>query len=359
MFTRTSVILSTLMLISFGLLAQERQWGVEWSYGRGFLLPHRVIMNHLPQGPAQTVELRIFEQTNGSKSWHHLYKLPQVGVVLKGFDLANRDLLGFGIGIAGFFSSPVISTDRFSWNLEIGAGPGIVSKPFHEDENYKNIAIGSYGNAFVFLGQRFLFHATDQWDITCATAFNHFSNSAFSLPNLGLNYPTASLGMSYTFKKAQAIDTLPSSAQKQAGKWIAAFGGGLKEVPDPKYVKFPTFSLMAERSIGLSKKSSAVVGIDIMYNAGLYANRNADSATVTPVGNTQLGLKIGYNLHIDEAQLFLQAGWYAINTNEKDDNFYHRAGMRYFFTEHFGAHIALRTHLFRADYFEIGMAYRF
>jgi hypothetical protein len=358
MFGRTSIILSTFLMLSIGLFAQKSPIGAELSYARGVLLPHRAIMQHLPQGPAQAIELRIFQQTNGSKAWHNTYNLPQLGIAIKGFDLANRGLLGYGLGIAAYFSSPVLSTPRFKWNLEIGAGPGIVSKPF-SNENYKNIAIGSYGNAFVFLGQRFSYEVKDRMHLSLAMAFNHFSNSAYSLPNLGLNYPTVSLGVGYVFQKSTTIDSIPKSELRQKGRWIAAFGAGLKEVADPKNVKFPTFSLMTERTFGLSKKSSASAGIDVMYNSALYASRNADSNTVTALQNLQLGLKIGYNLHIDQAQIFLQAGWYAIDSNKKDGNFYHRAGIRYFFTDHFGTHLALRTHLFKADYFEAGMAYRF
>jgi len=359
MFARTSIILSTLLLFTLGLFAQKSPIGIELNYARGVLLPHREIMKHLPQGPAQAMELRIYNQTNGSKAWHNVYNRPQVGVSIKGFDLANKDLLGYGLGIAAYFSSPVISTPQFKWNLEIAAGPGIISKPFDDDDNYKNIAIGSYGNAYVFLGQRFSYQANDQLHVSLAMAFNHFSNSAYSLPNLGLNYPTVSFGIGYQLQKSTTADSLPSAASRQTGKWITAFGLGLKEVSDPKNVKYPAFSLMGERSFGLSRKSSATAGIDFMYNAGLYANRNADSNTVSAIGNTQLGLKIGYNLHIDEAQIFLQAGWYAIDSYKLDGRFYHRAGIRYFFTDHFGAHLALRTNLFKADYFEAGMVYRF
>ena len=358
MIGRTSIILSTMLMFSLSIQAQKSPIGAELNYARGVLLPHRAIMQHLPQGPAQSIELRVFQQTNGSKAWHNTYNLPQVGIAVKGFDLANKDLLGYGLGIAAYFSSSVVCKSGFKWNLEIGAGPGIVSKPF-DDENYKNIAIGSYGNAFVFLGQRFSYDIKDRLHLSLAMAFNHFSNSAYSLPNLGLNYPSVSFGLGYVFQKSIAIDSIPAIESRQKGMWIAAFGAGLKEVADPKNVKFPTFSLMVERTFGLSKKSSAAAGVDVMYNSALYASRNVDSNTVTALGNLQLGLKIGYNLHIDQAQIFLQAGWYAIDSNKKDGNFYHRAGIRYFFTDHFGTHLALRTHLFKADYFEAGMAYRF
>ena len=359
MFTRTSIILSTMLLFAVGLFAQKSPMGIELNYARGVLLAHRATMKHLPQGPAQAMELRIYTQTNGSRAWHNVYNRPQAGVSIKGFDLANKDLLGYGLSIAAYISSPVISSPQFKWNLELAAGPGIISKPFDDDDNYKNIAIGSYGNAYVFLGQRFSYQANDQLHVSLAMAFNHFSNSAYSLPNLGLNYPTVSFGIGYQLQQSTAVDSVPSEASRQTGKWITAFGLGLKEISYPKNVKYPAFSLMGERSFGLSRKSSVIAGFDLMYNSGLYATRNAEINTVSAIGNTQLGLKVGYNLHIEEAQIFLQAGWYAIDSYKLDGRFYHRAGIRYFFNDHFGTHLALRTHFFRADYFEAGMAYRF
>ena len=75
--------------------------------------------------------------------------------------------------------------------------------------------------------------------------------------------------------------------------------------------------------------------------------------------NTQLGIRGGYTLHIDQMQLFLQTGVYVLDTYQKDGLLYSRVGLRYYFTEHMAVNLSLKTHLFRADYAEFGLAYRF
>ncbi|MEZ4722675.1 MAG: acyloxyacyl hydrolase [Flavobacteriales bacterium] len=327
---------------------------------RGFLLPHRQNMLHLPDGPANAAELRIYKRTNGEKDWHKLYNLPEVGLTIRGFDLANHELLGYGLAFGPFFSSLILHSTRFSWNLEMACGIGLVSKPFDLETNYKNIAIGSYGNAFIMLGQRLNYRLTDYWGIHSSLSFNHMSNAAFAIPNLGLNYPMISIGVSRSFSPSNRIKTISKdSVASVSGYWDLALSFGIKETYNPRDVKYPTFNLSFQRCIGLTRKSSVAPGIDVFYNAALKPNFEISGDTVSPWQILQLGTRIGYQLNIDRLIVSLSMGVYLKDYYKQDGFLYHRAGLRYYFSEHWGANLSLKTHFFKADFFELGAAYRF
>lgn len=336
---------------------------MEASIHRGFLIPHRPNMQHLPTGPAHAIELRLVNRTTGAKEWHRLYKKPEVGLTLRGFDLANRDLLGYGLGLAGYFSAPIILTDRFRWNLELAMGMGLVTKPFDYETNYKNIAIGSYLNIFTFAANHWSYRVTEQFHLIAHLSFNHFSNAAVTVPNQGINYPMIGLGGSW-IPPAPEVST---SAQVEGDKtekiphhWQVAFGTGFRETSRPREKKFPAFSLVGDRMWGLNQKSVVMTGIDVLYNAVLINKRSEKGLEeVTPLENVQLGVHVGYRLHISKLAMFAAMGLYVIDTYKQDGLVYHRAGFQYFFRERWAANITIKTHYLTADFFELGFAHRF
>lgn len=351
------IICWVMLLLPLAVLGQNL--GVEVHGARGFLLPHRQNMMHLPDGPAHFGELRFFTQTNRDQNWKRVYHQPQIGVSARFFDLANRDILGYGLGIAAYFSSPVLMTERFAWHLELGGGPGFISKPFDYDNNYRNIAIGSYGNFFVVLGQRFTYAMSPRLDLAVAMSFNHFSNAAVALPNLGVNYPMLSVGLSY---RPQRIfndtndyeDFLP----QVESCWTVAGNFGVKQSLRPFDATYPTYSMYGGRQIGLSQKSSINLGGDIFYNAALFHYRNELGEAISALENLQAGLHVAYGLHIGQAVVSVTMGGYVLDSYKRDGFLYHRAGFRYLINEHWGMNISLKTHFFKADYFELGLAYR-
>ncbi len=337
------------------------QFAIEGHYHRGFLLPHRQNMLHLPAGPAHALEARIIIKSDGAKRWHQLYNNPEVGITVRGFDLANHDLLGYGLAVGGFFSAPIYRKKRFTWSLEIGTGLAYTSKKFDADDNYKNIAIGSDLNAYLFLGQKISYNINERIQLSAALNFNHISNAAYALPNLGLNYPMVSLGMQTVLSVQDSSNTLVNfgDENKIKGYWDVSSSFGVKEIYDPRNTKFATYNLGVQRAVGISKKSSIAPGIDVFYNSALKTVRANKGDTVNTLSTLQSGIRVGYQLHIDQFIVSVQLGVYLLDGYKEDGFIYHRAGMRYYLSDHWGINLSLKTHFFKADFFELGAAYRF
>jgi hypothetical protein len=327
-------------------------------YGRGFLLPHRQNMKHLPNGAAQAFELTVSVEGDGSKPWHHDFKTLRTGLLFKAIDLSNHDILGYGFGLAAFVSGCVYQGPHIEWKADIGAGPGFITKKFDPVTNYKNVAIGSHGNAFITVGTSLLWHFSEDWSAEANLSFNHFSNAAFSLPNLGLNYPMFSIGISHRWKSSSTDSIGAESPASKRSSWQVGAVSGVKEYPLPYQSKGLSYAVWIEKHFHLLRNSSLSIGSDMMYNAALRQYRSAIGEPVSTVHNLQLGARLGYALHVGQAQLFLHQGIYLQNSYRADGHLYNRAGIRYGLTQSLAVHLALKSHLFKADYAELGIVYR-
>lgn len=344
----------------FSIIAAQSQPGFSASYQRGFLLPHHANMQHLPNHAAQAIEIRLSHQTNGLKTWQRLYNFPSFDYTVKYFNLGNENVLGTGIGAAIIFSKPMIRMRQFSWKLEIGAGPGFISKPFDIQSNYGNNAIGSHFNAFIVAGTHIDLKLRNFMYLNASLCFNHFSNAAFTPINLGLNYPMASVGLAYKphlqLKSQIELDT---SLTKQPSFWQWSINSGLKHNNVKREKIYPCLSFNADRVFGLTKKSSISAGLDVFYNTALLDLKKESGLSTARIKNIQAGPHFIYHLNIDKMLLMAGIGIYAIDDYKKDGAIYNRFGLRYYFTDHVGFNLSLKTHFFKADYFELGIAHRF
>jgi hypothetical protein len=350
------------LLIPFFLLASlsgKAQLNVEAHALRGFLLPHRQNMLHLPQGPSNGLELRFTKQPSKNKAWSQLYQNPNLGLTIRGFDLANHTILGYGLAVGGIISSPVVTQNRFKWNLEMAAGLGFVSKPFDYKGNYQNIAIGSYVNAYIMLGQKFSYDLSDALELSTTLSFNHLSNAAYSLPNLGLNYSMVSLGIKTKLPPRPSQVPISDTLSRINGYWDISASFGVKETFIPRNKKFATYNVSFQKAMGVSKKSSIAPGIDLFYNSALKPAREVLGDSASGIQILQAGVRVAYQLHIDRLAVSLTQGIYLIDSYKKDGFLYHRAGLRYYLNQHWGMNLSLKTHFFKADFFELGAAYKF
>lgn len=332
------------------------QWLFEANYQRAFLLSHRSNMSHLSLEPVNGLTCRAMKSMYGMKEWHQVYNFPEVGILAKWSSLGNTATLGSATTLAAIFSAPAFARGRFTYQLEMAGGLAYLSKKFDHESNYKNIAIGSHINAYIMLGHRLRFRLTPSVSMIGSMSFDHYSNAAYALPNLGLNYPTTSLGLQWHPNHKDTTYMVPIASAFSKPRWTIAFGVGIKESTYFRAVKYPAFSLIAERQWTLSRKSFLAPGIDVMLDR---SKQFAINDTANIAQNIQAGIHVNYGLWIDDFRVSLAMGVYLLDQIRTEGRLYHRAGMQYYFDKHWGMQLNLKTHFFKADYFELGATYRF
>lgn len=339
--------------------------GVHVHYG--YILAHRYTMGHLIEKHIPMGELDLARQTNGNREWERAFHLPDYGLELSGMSLGNPTQLGYAAAIIPYVDFPLGVEAKLK--LRLGWGVGWLTKRFDAIENHKNIAIGSHLNTAFNLRLTKSATLTRSLVLQAGIGITHYSNGAFTLPNLGLNIPTLSLGIyhqqpgMHICANGRQRKNLPSDTAMPYlfHKWsYTVFGTfGVNEEDQPEGPKRPAYGLYFSAVKQTGRKSRFGAGLDVMYAEAWRISMKRKGDIYTPLQNTQLGVKGCYEIVLTRLTLPIEMGVYAYSKYKTNGLLYNRYGIRYQFNEHFIGEIALKTHLVVAEYWELCMGYRF
>jgi hypothetical protein len=343
--------------ISYGQPSKVKyQHSIEIRPKAGFLIAHREKMAHLVTSHFYSGELIYNFHTNGLKHWQSAHKNPTFGVLGTFTYNTNRDVVGQAMGAAGFIKLPFARTERLLFNSRIALGLGYLTRKFDKETNPKNNAIGSHLNLLIILGMD-LQYIMKHGHLSFGVDFTHYSNSGTKKPNLGLNIPNIFLGYGVFLNKANQHQSEVPELNK---KWGVLTQGlfSMNQNYDYDTRLFPFFGASVYAIKRLNHKGGVSVGLDVMYNE---AHRNFVSSRPgqTPWQTFQAGVFSSYDLHVDRFTFFVGMGVYFLNQYNFNGWFFHKLGGRIDLTEKLFFTGTVKSHWAKADYFEVGLGYRF
>lgn len=355
--------LSLLLLSSAGLRAQdqtrERDARITLSGHYGFLISHHSTMRYLVKGHVGGMELTWAKPTYGEQQWHRIYDHPTWGFSYIHLDLANPKVLGNLDGLYGFINFPKGRKKRT--NIRVGLGLAYLSQRFDRLENHKNIAIGSHLNGLISLGINRDFKLSKHLRLATAISLTHASNGSSKVPNLGINIPTVSLGLTYDLAKEarkKITDSLPAADEKVRYTAIAA--SGFTEIEPVGGKKYIITEVMGHAAWPLGHAWHVTGGIDLMYNPANIEKLERDTIAVSgSFQNMQPGVKLGGEMFIGRLSMPLEMGVYLYTKMKRNGLIYHRLGLRYQLNERWLVNFTMKTHFAKADYLAWGVGYRF
>lgn len=359
------LLLSFVLLKSFSLVSQTKEpkdFMITTNAHAGYIISHRNNMTHLIKGHVGAAEINFVYRTNGSKPWHQLYKYPELGIGFMHFWLGNPEQLGTLEALYPYSDFRLTKINPvFSLNMRVGVGLAYLMKPFNIETNHKNNAIGSHLNGFVNLRLNAVFRLSNKLKLNTGFGMSHASNGAMKTPNLGLNIPTAHLGLSYVLGNNQWTcrkDSVPPCVKTWRVSVIAAFG--VKELEVPTGSKYLAYGLQLNAYKPLNYKNRIGGGIEAAYNDATKAVWEDDGVFNYEFKDiVQVGAKVGYEYRIHKLSLPIEFGYYLYKKQSYNGKIFHRIGMRYNINKHLIANLSLFTHWAKADYFEWGLGYEF
>lgn len=300
-------------------------------------------------------EIFFHWQTDGSKAWHHEWKLPEVGFSLGWYNLDRPDVLGH-VFISTLYFQKYIRPSENRWQFSYKIAPGLALTPmyFHPENNPKNVLV-SVPLSFVMEGNLLAhYRLGEHWRLHSGVSFTHYSNGAWRKPNRGTNIPALVIGT--------AFSPNPSAFQKQPfipfeydrGLQYDLVGSVSLKSPheqNPDRVFAATFTALGSKR--LSTKSGVYAAFDLIYSEAIPAVVNDPEANPY-----RLGVAIGHELYISKVSFLSQVGTYLYRPVKVDKPVYLRWGVRYYATKTFFLSCMLRTHFGRADLIEWGIGYR-
>jgi hypothetical protein len=296
-------------------------------------------------------EIYFQRQINPSPTWNRAKRLPQWGVGLSATHSGSK-YVGTIVCLYPYMKFPLLTAGVFGSNLRFAFGVGWVQKPYDEAKNPENL----------LLSQKISTHASIQWQnefrlnskhfINTAVTFYHLSNAKTSLPNLGINIPSLSLGYRYAFG---GETKKPATAQDSLNKKIfykVFLSGGVKQmqVPDSSYyfVKL----LTGEISKQISYSSIVSVGMFITHDASVKTDPLVKD--LGSIKTSQVALYGSYEYSFGRAVIPVQFGVFVYNSNS---SLLETVGFRYKLSENWMAQFMLKAHGHKADLMYFGIGY--
>lgn len=361
----STLLFFIVLFLSHTTTAQQEKdysFNLETKAHYGFIIPHRTGMKNLILGHVKALEINYDIPTYGKKEWERLYNFPTWGLSYYFADLANPRELGFATGLFPYINFSSIKRNKFQFNYHLGWGIGYISKSFDRKENYKNTVIGSKLNAIIGLGMEAEWNISKRVSASMGISLTHFSNGAFTVPNLGINIPSVHGGISYYFGKINKEynnDSITSPQKKFEISYVIA--SGLRAVyPAGSKEKYPAFSMGATFGNSRSLKNQFLVGFDLFYNTALFDYyKRAKISLTNNFEILQPGISFNYMAKISRIHILTGMGAYIYTKYKFDGPFYHRVGMRYYLNENIFLNITLKTHFFKADFGEWGVGFKF
>lgn len=167
-----------------------------------------------------------------------LYKGLCQGLGIESTSFFANSLLGNPVSVYVYQGAPFLYfSDRLSLGYEWQFGAAFGWEHFNKETAYNNEAVSTSVTAHMGLGLKLLYSLSDRWQMSVGLSAKHFSNGNTSLPNSGVNYIGASIGIAYTINPQKEIRTNHNKnaiiEEADKGHWlydITAYGAWRKRV---------------------------------------------------------------------------------------------------------------------------------
>lgn len=366
---RSLVIVILLTVFTNALFAQSynsnfNQFEIRGHYG--FTLPHHSYMRYFIKKNIAIVELNYSVKTDGTKSWQHSWRFPEMGAGYLIGGLGNLNVLGFSQSLFWFFGVPIIEKDNFIFKYRIGTGIAYLSEKFDYRSNYYNIAIGSHFNAHLHFSLIMDYKILKDFPIylNAGLSYNHFSNGAIETPNLGLNQFSVNMGIKYLYSRfAYNLPkrTVPYLYNKLP-EFSAYFAASVKENSTYENIKYPVLSMVFDAGSRLTTKRTLGLGLNIISDFSLKTLVIEQGRQFSGIDIFRLGVHAFQELYFTEQlSIILQVGSYLFNKYKPDGKYviiYSKLGLRYTIENRYFFNVVLKTHTTTADYIEFGFGVR-
>jgi len=313
-------------------------------------------------------EARFGFQTTGRKSWHQLHRYPKYGLGIHYADLVRTrkdTVVGNPFGLFLFYSSPLVRYGRFALYPDLSIGLSYTHLVYHPQKNPTNDVVASHINLFFGFNMRLYLEISRRWHMNVGYGLTHHSNGKIHVPQKGVNSWGWSMGMNYLLNKpveAYYHHELPEFRPYEEIQFMLAMGT-VESVPSggTEEIRYFNYSFTTDYALKFNPKMAMTLGIDLLYDGSLErAIKGVAPEDVSTYQKMYLGAHMGYQHTINRLTLFFNLGTYFRQSSYDRGFFFGRAGGRFRITDHFSAHLAIKTkNAVRSDWIEWGVAAHF
>lgn len=323
--------------------------GVQYHRGSGIGNTFKQISNSNPF----SAELFFQKQTNVSPTWNSTKRSPQWGIGISATNSGSEQHVGTIVCAYPYLSLPLFTAGPLQGNARFGLGLGWVEKPYNRETNSENHLLSQKINAHANLSFQNELALSPQHFIYAAVNFYHVSNGKTSLPNLGINIPSVSVGYRYAFNGETKKPVLRRDSLEKGLFYRVLLSAGAKKMHESDSSYYFVKLLGTEIVKQISHSSTLAAGIFITHDASLKADPLVKK--LRSISTSQAGVYASYEYNFGRFTIPVQLGLFFYNSNSR---FVESVGFRYKISEKWLAQFLLKSHHHRADVMHFGVGYQ-
>lgn len=324
----------------------------------GFIIPHSEEISGISHSNPLINELDFSWHFTDYKTWQYCSCYPRIGLSLMYINFNNPEILGHSVTLAPYVEPFFGAQKKISQSFRFLAGYAYLNNIYDATKNPENHFFSSR-SSFILSVALTMNYRIGHWNLRLSGNYNHISNGGNRLPNKGMNFPTASLGVEYLFQPV-FFPQREKSANKQASTrsvFKTSLFGTLKKPFNEEEARFLLFGFHFNWSYLLGRTSAITTGIEYVNDGSLKEELKRKLAS--PPDHQRLGLLAGHEFKIGKFRFSQQLGVYAYSPQKAKDPVYQRWGLE--FLVYKGAYVGtnLKAHRHVADFMDLRLGIEF
>lgn len=326
--------------------------------------------------------------SNNKEDWVHLLRVKDIAIVFSYLNLNNvsiiakpgsQGFLGNNYGIVTCLDISVFKTGKTEFIFSPGMGFVYASQTFYTTYNP---VIGSHINLAVQAGLKLQTSVSASTKIQAGINYFHYSNSAFRLPNDGINSYNLAIGIvrdindpgpsrqkeTFSVDKKHSFEFGVGIGRRgfiQTGEYINTQTGKPINLTDSAAQKTAASNLYlagfyAGYNYRLNQLLSLKIGTDIIYYFKPFSWGNfyrTFQELGTSYDKLSLGLSLGTDIWLGRIALTANYGYYLHYNALNPVNFYWTLGAKYYIRPWMALDAKIFIHRFEAHYANFGLLF--
>jgi len=322
----------------------------------GFIIAHsEAVQNTAGSNPAG-VEVELFKQRVDSASWKLCRCYPNRGFSFSYFNFDN-EVLGHGFTTAYFLEPSYKLNSRLQFRFRGSAGISYLTNP-HSEKNPMNMSYSSNISGYLQVGVSVAQQVATKWLVQAGVNYQHLSNGGLKQPNKGINWPTASIGLSYMgqpyrlprYTRTSERFTRNTKPYWEAGLLLSAKQG----FSSAERSRTPLAGVLLQVAKQVGGTNALNAGIEMYYDNALRQQLKQEGITGSAFRS---GILAGHDFLLGKFYFSQQIGFYLYLNAPYYDRIYHRWAFRYRFADRWFAGFALKAHRQVADFIDLRVIY--
>jgi hypothetical protein len=351
-----------LIISTFSMARTEAQ--ATYSYGinpyYGAVFRYKTGMPKLKFTHLHGMELFFNKQTNGSRFWETKYNYPKLGMSASYFSYGDPKELGNVYLASGYLDFTFSKKKQHQLRMNLGTGVVYSDVTYDQEKNPENKAIGA-SVSYILRGTIYYhYQVAPHWALNINFAFRHFSNGRMNMPNNGMNFPVAGVGLEYSPKDMPPFQKADEEEYNDDIHFNLFGATAWREVHYEDY-KHKAYTLSAYFSKRVTWYNAILVGADAFSysSASIQKHLSVDGIKLeqAEIDGRQAAFTVGNALYFGKLSLLVQAGLYMYDPHKVWSRWYQRYALKYPVTKNAFLQVSLKSHTRTANMIEWGAGF--